>query len=60
MCALIREIVVLALGKVSNKTSIVTIFGHKHLKSKFNIFYEKFQLPLMLVWLIFKNKIANF
>ena len=33
-----------AIGMVSNKKSIVTIFVHNHFKPKFNIFHEIFVL----------------
>ena len=39
------------LGMVSHKMSLITIFGHKHFRQKFNLtfFTKKFQQPLILV-----------
>ena len=31
----------LSLGMISHKMSLITNFGHKHFRQKFNIFHEK-------------------
>ena len=30
-----------SLGMISHKMSLITIFGHKHFRQKFDIFHEK-------------------
>ena len=65
LCLFIRQcgpIVVDAVGMISHKRSLRTIFGHKHkIKNfikKFDNFHKKIQRPSILV--LFETKNANF